>query len=65
MSGNNQHSSKQKEQTCENHQLNAVKQYELIIKARNFHYQEFNKWSRYFGLVVSALFVAYYRYWDI
>lgn len=60
MSGNNQHSSKQKEQTCENNQLNAVKEYELIINARNFHYQEFNKWSRYFGLVVSALFVAYY-----
>lgn len=60
MSGNNQHSSKQKEQTCENNQLNAVKEYELIINARNFHYQEFNKWSRYFGLVVGALFVAYY-----
>lgn len=57
----NQHSNKQEEQTCVNNQLDAVKQYELIINARNFHYQEFNKWSRYFGLVVSALFVAYYK----
>lgn len=56
----NQHSNKQEDQTCGNNQLDAVKQYELIIKARNFHYQEFNKWSRYFGLVVSALFIAYY-----
>lgn len=40
--------------------LTTKEEYEYIINARNFHYQEFNKWSRYFGLVVSALFVAYY-----
>lgn len=41
--------------------ITASKEYEHIINARNFHYQEFNKWSRYFGLVVGALFVAYYK----
>ncbi len=58
---NKQHSDKQGKPTCDNNQLYAVKEYELIINARNFHYQEFNKWSRYFGLVVGALFVAYYK----
>lgn len=40
--------------------ITARKEYEYIINARNFHYQEFNKWSRYFGLIVGALFAAYY-----
>ena len=29
--------------------------YELIIKARNFHYENFNKWMTYFYLMISAL----------
>ena len=29
--------------------------YELIIKARNFHYENFNKWMTYFYLIISAL----------
>lgn len=56
---NNQHSDKQGKPTCDNNQLDAVKQYELIINARNFHYHEFNVWSTYFSVIVGALFVAY------
>lgn len=29
--------------------------YELIIKARNFHYENFNKWMTYFYVMISAL----------
>ena len=29
--------------------------YELIIKARNFHYENFNKWMTYFYIMISAL----------
>lgn len=32
--------------------------YELLIKARNFHYENFNKWMTYFFLIISALIVG-------
>lgn len=32
--------------------------YELIIKARNFHYENFNKWMTYFYLMISALVIG-------
>lgn len=40
--------------------ITARREYEYIINARNFHYKEFNNWSRYFGLIIGALFAAYY-----
>ncbi len=32
--------------------------YELMIKARNFHYENFNKWMTYFYVAIAALFVG-------
>lgn len=32
--------------------------YELLIKARNFHYENFNKWMTYFYLMISALVIG-------
>lgn len=34
--------------------------YETIISARNFHYEQFVRWSNYFYVVIGALFVGYY-----
>ncbi len=34
--------------------------YNLIINARNFHYENFNKWMTYYYLAVAAIFVGFY-----
>ena len=36
------------------------RQYQRLITARNFHYENFNKWSLYFYAIIAALFVGYY-----
>lgn len=36
------------------------KQYQTIIQARNFHYEQFTRWSSYFYVIIGALFVGYY-----
>lgn len=36
------------------------RQYQRLINARNFHYENFNKWSLYFYAIIAALFVGYY-----
>lgn len=36
-----------------------IKQYELLINARNFHYDNFNKWMTYYYVAMGALFVGY------
>jgi len=33
--------------------------YKLMIQARNFHYENFNKWMTYFYVAIGALFVGY------
>ena len=35
-------------------------QYEALINARNFHYENFNKWLMSFYLIIGALFIALY-----
>lgn len=35
-------------------------QYKALINARNFHYENFNKWLMSFYLIVGALFIALY-----
>ena len=35
-------------------------QYQTIIHARNFHYEQFTRWSSYFYVIIGALFVGYY-----
>ena len=32
--------------------------YEILIKARNFHYENFNKWMTYFYVMIAALVVG-------
>ncbi len=34
-------------------------QYQTIIHARNFHYEQFTRWSGYFYVVIGVLFVGY------
>ena len=36
------------------------KQYERLINARNFHYNNFNKWLMVFYAIIGALFIAFY-----
>ena len=36
------------------------KQYERLINARNFHYNNFNKWLMAFYAIIGALFIAFY-----
>lgn len=35
-------------------------QYQTIIQARNFHYEQFTRWSSYFYVIIGAMFVGYY-----
>lgn len=37
----------------------AKERYEIIIRARNFHYENFNKWLTYFYVAIGSLFIGY------
>lgn len=39
--------------------LSKADRYKLVINARNFHYENFNKWMTYFYVAIGALFVGY------
>ena len=45
----------------ENQETFEERQYQRLIAARNFHYENFNKWSLYFYAIIAALFVGYYN----
>lgn len=49
-----------KKQNMEDKETFEERQYERLINARNFHYENFNKWSLYFYAIIAALFVGYY-----
>ena len=38
--------------------------YKIAIAARNFHYENFNKWMNFFYVAVGAIFIAYYNVKD-
>lgn len=40
--------------------MDLEKKYEFLIKARNFHYENFVKWLSYFYVAIAALFVGFY-----
>ena len=40
--------------------LTSLERYNYLINARNFHYENFNKWITYFYVAIGALFVGYY-----
>lgn len=44
----------------ENKNNQNFERYKLLINARNFHYDNFNKWMTYFYVANGALFIAYY-----
>ena len=37
-----------------------AQRFELLIKARNFHYENYSKWMTYFYVAISALFIAFF-----
>lgn len=39
--------------------LSAKDKYEILIKARNFHYENFNKWMTYFYVAIGSMFIGY------
>lgn len=51
---------KGKKGKMENQETFEERQYQRLIDARNFHYENFNKWSLYFYAIIAALFVGYY-----
>ena len=38
---------------------NLFERYKMVIAARNFHYENFNKWLTYFYVANAAIFVGY------
>lgn len=40
--------------------LSLKDKYEILIRARNFHYENFNKWMSYFYVIIGAIFVSFY-----
>lgn len=40
--------------------LTRKERYEFLINARNFHYDNFNKWMTYFYVAIGTLFIGYY-----
>ncbi len=40
--------------------LSKKERYTYLINARNFHYENFNKWATYFYFAIGAMFIGYY-----
>ncbi len=38
--------------------------YKIVVAARNFHYDNFNKWMTYFYVAIAALFLVYFEITD-
>lgn len=45
----------------ERFKLTKKEQYDYLIKARNFHYDNYAKWANYFYLITVAIFIALYN----
>ncbi|HEX8017760.1 MAG TPA: hypothetical protein VF465_21210, partial [Flavobacterium sp.] len=39
--------------------INLEKRYEILIRARNFHYENFNKWMSYFYVMIGSLILGF------
>ena len=50
--------------TAENADNIEQTRYNLIVNARNFHYENFNKWMSYYYVAVAAIFVGFYSIED-
>lgn len=40
--------------------VDKYEQYKLLIQARNFHFDNYNKWMTYFYVAMAAFFIGYY-----
>ncbi|WP_026776291.1 hypothetical protein [Polaribacter sp. Hel_I_88] len=49
-----------KNNVSKNKKITRKERYQFLINARNFHYDNFNKWMTYFYVAIGALFVGYY-----
>ena len=49
---------KEKKDKCK--EFTPFERYKLLIAARNFHYDNFNKWLSYFYIAIGVLFVGFY-----
>jgi hypothetical protein len=54
------HKVKMSKDSREKAKLSSKERYGYLIQARNFHYDNYNKWMTYFYIAVGALFVGYY-----
>lgn len=48
------------EKEQQNQKLNILYEYETAIKAREFHYKNFNYWANLYAIIIGALFIAFY-----
>lgn len=39
--------------------INLEKRYEILIRARNFHYENFNKWMSYFYVMIGSIILGF------
>jgi len=39
--------------------INLEKRYEILIRARNFHYENFNKWMSYFYVMIGSVILGF------
>ena len=49
---------KEKKDKCK--EFTPLERYKTLIAARNFHYDNFNKWLSYFYIAIGVLFVGFY-----
>ena len=49
---------KEKKDKCK--EFTPFERYKTLIAARNFHYDNFNKWLSYFYIAIGVLFVGFY-----
>ena len=53
-----------KESQKKRDQMSSKERYDYLVKARNFHYDNFSKWMTYFYVATGTLFVGFYTIQD-
>lgn len=48
-----------KNQQIKKEVINLEKRYEMLIRARNFHYENFNKWMSYFYVMIGSIILGF------
>lgn len=55
----NQKMNDKKTTISEKEVINLEKRYEILINARNFHYENFNKWMSYFYVMIASVILGF------